>query len=191
MVLGLGAALLWYSVRSGLPGSPHDRVRPSVRAPRCQRHDCAARGGSDDDGAVRLVLNDGKAAPARSPQPPSRRLGRALVRRQRRPKARGLRPASRLHHEPRAHRPRRDPARRARASRRTAPRTWYSPIGTGAPAPVSAWTAGGWARSRWPSARAGAHVRSCWTPSRRTRRTGGRSPAPPPRDRRLQPGEPQ
>jgi hypothetical protein len=57
MVLGLGAALIWYSVRSGLPGSPL-----SVSARQFVLRDASGtiRGawGLDDDGAVRFVLSD-------------------------------------------------------------------------------------------------------------------------------------
>jgi hypothetical protein len=57
MVLGLGAALIWYSVRSGLPGSP---LTVSARQFVLRDSDGALRGawGLGDDGAVRLVLND-------------------------------------------------------------------------------------------------------------------------------------
>ena len=59
MVLGLGVALVWYSVRSGLPGSPM-----SVSARQFVLRDAsgATRGawGLGDDGAVRFVLNDGE-----------------------------------------------------------------------------------------------------------------------------------
>ena len=57
MVLGLGAALIWYSVRSGLPGSPL-----TVSARQFVLRDAAGnvRGalGLGEDGAVRLVLSD-------------------------------------------------------------------------------------------------------------------------------------
>jgi len=59
MVLGLGAALIWYSVRSGLPGSP---MTISAHQFVLRDSDGTMRGvwGLGDDGAVRLVLNDGK-----------------------------------------------------------------------------------------------------------------------------------
>ena len=57
MVLGLGTALLWYSVRSGLPGSPQ-----SVSARQFVLRDSQGRvrgaWGLDDSGAVRLTLSD-------------------------------------------------------------------------------------------------------------------------------------
>jgi hypothetical protein len=57
MVLGLGAALIWYSVRSGLPGSP-DTV--SARQFVLRDGDGNVRGawGLGEDEAVRLVLSD-------------------------------------------------------------------------------------------------------------------------------------
>jgi hypothetical protein len=59
MVLGLGAALIWYSVRSGLPGSP---ITVSARQFVLRDSDGTVRGawGLGDDGAVRLALNDGE-----------------------------------------------------------------------------------------------------------------------------------
>jgi hypothetical protein len=59
MVLGLGAALIWYSVRSGLPGSPNT---VSARQFILRDNKGTMRGawGLGDDGAVRLVLSDGK-----------------------------------------------------------------------------------------------------------------------------------
>lgn len=59
MVLGLGAALIWYSVRSGLPGSPNT---VSARQFVLRDNTGTTRGawGLGDDGAVRLVLNDGE-----------------------------------------------------------------------------------------------------------------------------------
>ena len=59
MVLGLGVALVWYSVRSGLPGSP---MTVSARQFVLRDADGKLRGawGLGDDGAVRLVLNDGE-----------------------------------------------------------------------------------------------------------------------------------
>jgi hypothetical protein len=58
MVLGLGTALIWYSVRSGLPGSPHIA---SARQFVLRDATGKVRGawGLGDDGAVRFVLNDG------------------------------------------------------------------------------------------------------------------------------------
>ena len=58
MVLGLGAALIWFSVRSGLPGSP---LTVSARQFVLRDTDGTLRGtwGLGDDGAVRLVLSDG------------------------------------------------------------------------------------------------------------------------------------
>jgi hypothetical protein len=58
MVLGLGAALIWYSVRSGLPGSP---LTVSARQYVLRDADGNVRGawGLGEDGAVRLVLSDG------------------------------------------------------------------------------------------------------------------------------------
>jgi hypothetical protein len=57
MVLGLGTALLWYSVRSGLPGSPQ-----IVSARQFVLRDANGRvrgaWGLDDSGAVRLTLSD-------------------------------------------------------------------------------------------------------------------------------------
>jgi hypothetical protein len=57
MVLGLGASLIWYSSRSGLPGSPQ-----TVAARQFVLRDAngKVRGalGLGDDGAVRLVLSD-------------------------------------------------------------------------------------------------------------------------------------
>ena len=57
MVLGLGTALLWYSVRSGLPGSPQ-----TVSARQFVLRDGQGRvrgaWGLDDSGAVRLTLSD-------------------------------------------------------------------------------------------------------------------------------------
>lgn len=57
MVLGLGTALVWYSVRSGLPGSP---VTVSARQFVLRDSDGNVRGvwGLDDSGAVRLSLSD-------------------------------------------------------------------------------------------------------------------------------------
>ena len=57
MVLGLGTAMLWYSVRSGLPGSP---VTISARQFVLRDSDGNVRGlwGLDDGGAVRLSLSD-------------------------------------------------------------------------------------------------------------------------------------
>jgi hypothetical protein len=57
MVLGLGTALLWYSVRSGLPGSPQV---VSARQFVLRDANGRARGawGLDDSGAVRLTLSD-------------------------------------------------------------------------------------------------------------------------------------
>jgi hypothetical protein len=59
MVLGLGVALVWYSVRSGLPGSP---LSVSARQFVLRDANGATRGawGLGDDGAVRFVLNDGE-----------------------------------------------------------------------------------------------------------------------------------
>ncbi|MDF3052918.1 MAG: hypothetical protein K0S19_1023 [Geminicoccaceae bacterium] len=59
MVLGLGAALIWYSVRSGLPGSP---LSVSAQQFVLRDNDGTTRGawGLGEDGAVRLVLNDGE-----------------------------------------------------------------------------------------------------------------------------------
>ena len=59
MVLGLGAALIWYSVRSGLPGSP---LIVSARQFVLRDNEGTTRGawGLGEDGAVRLVLNDGE-----------------------------------------------------------------------------------------------------------------------------------
>jgi hypothetical protein len=59
MVLGLGAALIWYSVRSGLPGSP---LTVSARQFVLRGSDGSLRGawGLGEDGAVRLVMNDEK-----------------------------------------------------------------------------------------------------------------------------------
>jgi hypothetical protein len=59
MMLGLGAALIWYSVRSGLPGSPST---VSARQFVLRDSDGTTRGawGLGDDGAVRFVLNDGE-----------------------------------------------------------------------------------------------------------------------------------
>jgi len=57
MVLGLGTALLWYSVRSGLPGSPQ-----IVSARQFVLRDANGRvrgaWGLDDSGSVRLALSD-------------------------------------------------------------------------------------------------------------------------------------
>ena len=57
MALGLGTALLWYSVRSGLPGSPQ-----TVSARQFVLRDANGRvrgaWGVDDSGAVRLALSD-------------------------------------------------------------------------------------------------------------------------------------
>jgi hypothetical protein len=57
MALGLGTALLWYSVRSGLPGSPQ-----TVSARQFILRDATGRvrgaWGVDDSGAVRLALSD-------------------------------------------------------------------------------------------------------------------------------------
>jgi hypothetical protein len=57
MALGLGAALLWYSVRSGLPGSPQ-----TISARQFILRDANGRvrgaWGLDDSGAVRLALSD-------------------------------------------------------------------------------------------------------------------------------------
>jgi len=57
MALGLGTALLWYSVRSGLPGSPQ-----TVSASQFLLRDANGRvrgaWGVDDSGAVRLTLSD-------------------------------------------------------------------------------------------------------------------------------------
>jgi hypothetical protein len=57
MVLGLGTALIWYSVRSGLPGSP---ITVSARQFVLRDAQGNARGawGLDQDGAVRLTLSD-------------------------------------------------------------------------------------------------------------------------------------
>jgi hypothetical protein len=57
MVLGLGAALIWYSVRSGLPGSP---LTVSARqfVLRDASGNVRAALGLGEDSAVRLVLND-------------------------------------------------------------------------------------------------------------------------------------
>jgi hypothetical protein len=57
MVLGLGAALIWYSVRSGLPGSP---LTVSARQFLLRDSRGTIRGawGLGEDGAVRLVLSD-------------------------------------------------------------------------------------------------------------------------------------
>ena len=57
MVLGLGTALIWYSVRSGLPGSP---LSVSAQQFVLRDNDGTTRGawGLGEDGAVRLVLND-------------------------------------------------------------------------------------------------------------------------------------
>ena len=57
-VLGLGAALIWYSVRSGLPGSP---LTVSARQFLLRDTKGTIRGvwGLGEDGAVRLVLSDG------------------------------------------------------------------------------------------------------------------------------------
>lgn len=57
MVLGLGAALIWYSVRSGLPGSP---LTVSARQFLLRDRTGTIRGawGLGEDGAVRLVLSD-------------------------------------------------------------------------------------------------------------------------------------
>lgn len=56
-VLGLGAALIWYSVRSGLPGSPNT---VSARQFLLRDNTGTTRGawGLGDDGAVRIVLSD-------------------------------------------------------------------------------------------------------------------------------------
>jgi hypothetical protein len=57
MVLGLGAALIWYSVRSGLPGSP---LTVSARQFVLRDNRGTVRGawGIGDDGALRLVMSD-------------------------------------------------------------------------------------------------------------------------------------
>jgi hypothetical protein len=59
MVLGLGAALIWYSVRSGLPGSP-DTVSARQFVLRDGKGTSRGAWGLGDDGAVRLVLSDGQ-----------------------------------------------------------------------------------------------------------------------------------
>ena len=57
MGLGLGAALIWYSVRSGLPGSP---LTVSARQFVLRDAEGKVRGawGLDEDGSVRLALSD-------------------------------------------------------------------------------------------------------------------------------------
>jgi hypothetical protein len=57
MVLGLGAALIWYSVRSGLPGSP---MTVSARQFVLRDGSGNVRGawGLGEDGAIRLVMSD-------------------------------------------------------------------------------------------------------------------------------------
>jgi hypothetical protein len=57
MVLGLGAALIWYSVRSGIPGSP---TTVSARQFLLRDAQGNVRGawGLDDEGSVRFALSD-------------------------------------------------------------------------------------------------------------------------------------
>jgi hypothetical protein len=57
MVLGLGSALIWYSVRAGLPGSP---LTVSARQFVLRDSEGNVRGawGLDEDGSVRLALSD-------------------------------------------------------------------------------------------------------------------------------------
>jgi hypothetical protein len=57
MVLGLGAALIWYSVRSGVPGSP---TTVSARQFLLRDAQGNVRGawGLDDEGSVRFALSD-------------------------------------------------------------------------------------------------------------------------------------
>ena len=57
MVLGLGAALVWYSVRSGLPGSPQS-VAARQFVLRDARGTTRGAWGMAEDGAVRFVLSD-------------------------------------------------------------------------------------------------------------------------------------
>lgn len=57
MVLGLGAALIYYSVRSGLPGSPHS-VSARQYVLRDAKGEVRGAWGLGEDGAVRFVLSD-------------------------------------------------------------------------------------------------------------------------------------
>jgi hypothetical protein len=57
MVLGLGAALIWYSVRSGLPGSP-TTVSASQFVLRDAQGNVRGAWGLDKEGSVRFALSD-------------------------------------------------------------------------------------------------------------------------------------
>ena len=91
-----------------------DRVRPAVRATRRCSGTTRGAWGLGDDGAVRLVLNDEEGRQRVRLSLLQRRLGRTLVRRQRRPETCRLRPAAGLHHQSCAHRPCWHPSRGAR-----------------------------------------------------------------------------
>ena len=58
MVLGLGTALIWYSVRSGVPGSP-TTVSASQFLLRDAQGNVRGAWGLDDEGSVRFALSDG------------------------------------------------------------------------------------------------------------------------------------